>query len=422
MPRSELALLGGPTTRTAPLPPYPVIGAEERRAVMEVLDEGRLSTFIASPGELFLGGKRIRAFERAFADAHGVRFAVAFNSATSALHAAVVALDVPPGHEVLVPPYTFTSTATCALMAGAVPVFVDVEPETFCLDPKALEAALSPLSRAVIPVHLFGHPAPMDEIMDVARRHSLRVIEDAAQAPGAVYRGRPVGTLGDCAVYSFQESKNLMTGEGGMLITDDPQVAEVAQLVRNHGEMIEEASTRRTYRSEILGYGYRMTEFEAALGLVQLGRLPAQNAARQRLAGHLTRALAGVPGLQPPVVRPGCEHVFYAYALTYDEAAWGVPRDRFVAALQAEGIPAGPGYVKPLYLNPLYAERRSWAFSAYRGGARYERGICPVAEDLHFQKVVVLAVVRPPASERDMDDVAAAVHKLWAHRAELARC
>ena len=186
--------------------------------------------------------------------------------------------------------------------------------------------------------------------------------------------------------------------------------------------MNEEASTRRTYRSEILGYGYRMTEFEAALGLVQLGRLPAQNAARQRLAGHLTRALAGVPGLQPPVVRPGCEHVFYAYALTYDEAAWGVPRDRFVAALQAEGIPAGPGYVKPLYLNPLYAERRSWAFSAYRGGARYERGICPVAEDLHFQKVVVLAVVRPPASERDMDDVAAAVHKLWAHRAELARC
>src|SRR3990170_2068530 len=301
MPTSELALLGGPKTRTAPFPPYPVIGAEERRAVMEVLDEGRLSTFIASPGEHFLGGKRIRAFERAFADYHGVRFAVAFNSATSALHAAVVALDVPAGHEVLVPPYTFTSTATCALMAGAVPVFVDVEPETFCLDPKALEATLSPLSRVVIPVHLFGHPAPMDEIMDVARRHSLRVIEDAAQAPGAVYRGRPVGTLGDCAVYSFQESKNLMTGEGGMLITDDPQVAEVAQLVRNHGEMIEEASTRRTYRSEILGYGYRMTEFEAALGLVQLGRLPAQNAARQRLAGHLTRALAGVPG--PPAPR-----------------------------------------------------------------------------------------------------------------------
>jgi dTDP-4-amino-4,6-dideoxygalactose transaminase len=422
MPGSELALLGGPKTRAAPFPPYPVIGDEERQAVMEVLDEGRLSTFIASAGEHFLGGKRIRAFERAFAEYHGVRFAVAFNSATSALHAAVVALDVPPGHEVLVPPYTFTSTATCALMAGAVPVFVDVEPETFCLDPKALEAAVSPLSRVVIPVHLFGHPAPMDEILDVARRHSLRVVEDAAQAPGAVYRGRRVGTLGDCAVYSFQESKNLMTGEGGMLITDDPLVAEVAQLVRNHGEMIEEAGARRTYRSEILGYGYRMTEFEAALGLVQLGRLPAQNAERRRLAAHLSRVLGGVPGLRLPVVQPGCEHVFYVYTLTYDEAAWDVPRDRFVAALQAEGIAAGPGYVKPLYLNPLYAERRSWAFGVYRGSARYERGVCPVAEDLHFQKVVVLAVVRPPAETRDMDDIAAAIHKLWAHREELARC
>jgi dTDP-4-amino-4,6-dideoxygalactose transaminase len=399
MPTSELALLGGSKTRLAPFPPYPVIGVEERRAVMEVLDEGRLSTFVASPGEHFLGGKRIRAFERAFADYHGVRFAVAFNSATSALHAAVVALDVPAGHEVLVPPYTFTSTATCALMAGAVPVFVDVEPETFCLDPKALEAAVSPLSRAVIPVHLFGHPAAMDEILEVARRHSLRVIEDAAQAPGAVYRGRRVGTLGDCAVYSFQESKNLMTGEGGMLVTDDPQVAEVAQLVRNHGEMIE-----------------------AALGLVQLGRLSAQNAERQRLAGHLTQALADVPGLRPPLVRSGCEHVFYAYTLTYDEMAWGVPRDRFVAALGAEGVPAAPGYVKPLYLNPLYTERRSLAFGTYRGRARYERGICPVAEDLHFQKAIVLVVVRPPASERDMDDIAAAAHKLWTHREELARC
>lgn len=420
MTRSELALFGGPRVRETPFPPYPVIGEEERRAVLGVLDEGRLSTFIASPGEHFLGGRRIREFERAFAGFHGVRFAVAFNSATSALHAAVVAVGVPAGGEVLVPPYTFTSTATCALMAGAVPVFVDVEPDTFGMDPKALEAAVTPESGAVIPVHLFGHPAAMEGILDVARRHGMRVIEDAAQAPGAVYRGQKVGTLADCAVFSFQESKNLMTGEGGMLITDDAEIAEVAQLVRNHGEMVLESSARRTYRSEILGYGYRMTELEAALGLVQLRRLPEQNAARRALAAHLTRALSGVPGLRMPLTQPGCEHAFYAYALVYDAAVWGVPRDRFVAALQAEGIPAGAGYVKPLYLNPLYQERRAAAFTLHAGQLRYAPGICPVAEELHFQKVVVLAVVRPPATTDDMDQITTAVRKVWTRREELA--
>lgn len=419
MKQSRLALFGGSRTRDLPFPPYPIIGPEERRAVMEVLDEGRLSTFIASPGEHFLGGRRIRELEHAFAEYHGTRFAVAFNSATAALHAAVVGVGVQPGEEVIVPPYTFTSTATCALMAGAVPVFGDVEGETFCLAPKALEAMVSPLSRAVIPVHLFGHPAPMDEILEVARRHSLKVIEDCAQAPGAVYRGKTVGTLGDCGVFSFQESKNMMTGEGGMLITDDPAIADIAQLVRNHGEEVVAGGTARSYRSEILGYNYRMTEFEAALGLVQLRHLAGHNAERRRLAGRLTVALEGIPGLQPPVVQSGCEHVFYVYPLLYDEGTWGIPREAFARALQAEGIPLGAGYVRPLYLSPLYQERRAWAFRQYRGGARYDRGICPVTEELHFNKMLVIPVVRPPAQDQDMQQIAAAVTKVWEHRGEI---
>ena len=194
---SELALLGGPGTRRVPFPPYPVVGEAERRAVIEVLEEGRLSTFIASPGEHFGGGRRIRQFEQEFAEFHGVRFAVAFNSGTAALHAAIVACGVEPGQEVIVPPYTFTSTATCALMQGAIPVFADVDDQTFCVDPKALEPVISPLSRALIPVHLFGQPAPMDELQEIARRYRLRVIEDCAQAPGATYKGKKVGTLGD---------------------------------------------------------------------------------------------------------------------------------------------------------------------------------------------------------------------------------
>lgn len=420
MSGNTLALLGGLRTRTRPFPPYPVIGEEERKAVLDVLDEGRLSTFIASSGEHFLGGRRIREFEQMFADYHRTRFAVAFNSATAALHAAVVAVGVQPGEEVIVPPYTFTSTATCALMASAVPVFADVEGETFCLDPVGIEKAVSRLSRAVIPVHLFGHAARMDEILALARRHSLKVIEDCAQAPGATYQGRKVGTLGDCGVFSFQETKNLMTGEGGMLITNDPTVSGVCRLVRNHGEAVVEPGEARTYKAEILGWNYRMTEFEAALGLVQLRRLDDHNAARQRLAGYLTRALQGIPGLRVPPVRPDCDHVYYVYPLLYDRAAWGIPRARFVEAVLAEGIPISGGYVKPLYLAPLYQERRASAFRAYTGGARYEAGMCPVVERLHSETMLLLAVVRPPATERDMDDIAAALTKVWEHRTELA--
>jgi dTDP-4-amino-4,6-dideoxygalactose transaminase len=420
MTQSRLAVFGGPKIRELPFPPYPIIGEEERRAVLDVLDEGRLSTFIASPGEHFLGGRRIREFERAFAEYHGARFAVAFNSATAALHAAVVGVGVQGGEEVIVPPYTFTSTATCALMAGAIPVFADVEAETFCLDPDAVEAAVSPLSRAMIPVHLFGHPAPMDRLVQVARRHSLKVVEDCAQAPGAVYHGKKVGTRGDCAVFSFQETKNLMTGEGGMLITDDSTIAEIAQLIRNHGEAVISGSAARTYRSEILGYNYRMTEFEAALGLVQLRHVGEQNRERQRLAGRLTAALDGIPGLRPPVVRPGCEHVFYVYPLLYDDEIWGVPRDTFARALQAEGIPVGAGYVRPLYWSPLYQERKAWAFQHYRGSAAYKHGLCPVTEELHLKKMLVIPVVRPPAQDRDMEEIAAAIKKVWEHRGELA--
>lgn len=417
---SDLALLGGAKTRNTSFPPYPVIGEAERRAVMEVLEEGRLSTFIASPGEHFLGGRRIRQFEQEFADFHHARFAVAFNSATAALHAAVVACGVELGHEVIVPPYTFTSTATCALMHGAIPVFADVEEETFCLDPKSVEAVVSPFSQAVIPVHLFGQPAAMEELLEVAKRHKLRVIEDCAQAPGATYKGRKVGTLGDCGIFSFQETKNLMTGEGGMLITNDSMIAEIARLIRNHGEAAVPPGEARSYKAEILGWNYRMTEFEAAIGRVQLHQLTTQNGVRQRLAAHLTRALLDIPGVRVPSIRQGCEHVYYVYPLLYDETKWGIPRARFVEAVMAEGIPISGGYVKPLYLSPLYQERRTWAFRTYKGSARYEKGICPVVERLHSQNMLILAVVRPPATERDMDDITAAIRKVWEQRKTLA--
>jgi len=415
---SKLALLGGQPTRTAPFPPHPMIGEEEKRAVMDVLDRGELSTFIAAPGKYFLGGKNIKEFERRFADYHGVQFAVAFNSATAALHAAVVAVGVGPGEEVIVPPYTFTATATCALMADAVPVFADVQPGMCCIAPDSIAANVTPLSRAVIPVHLFGYPAEMDEILAVARKSGLKVIEDCAQAPGARYKGQLVGTLGDCGIFSFTENKNITTGEGGMLITNDQAIAEAARMVRNHGEAIWEGQTTRTYAPTMLGWNYRMTEMEAALGIVQFGRMEWLNAQRAELCEYLTANLSDIAGLELPRVVDGNTHAYYVYTMRYDDSN-GVPRDVIVRALNAEGIPFGGGYIRPLYLSPIYQDPRLPAFKLHRGVLRYEKGICPVAERLHEREVLLTAMARPPASTADMADVVSAIRKVMAAIPEL---
>jgi dTDP-4-amino-4,6-dideoxygalactose transaminase len=417
---STLAILGGTPLRTQPFPRHPVVGDEEKRAVMDVLDRGELSTFIAAPGRYFNGGTNIREFERIFAEYHGSKHAVAFNSATAALHAAVVAVGVQPGDEVITTSYSFTSSATCALMHNAIPVFADVEEDIFCLDPVSVEQRIGPLTRAVIPVHLFGHPANMDGFMALARRRGLKVIEDCAQAPGARFRGKPAGTIADCGIFSFTENKNITTGEGGMLITNDDAIAEGARMVRNHGEMVVEGQTVRTYNPSMLGWNYRLTEMEAALGIVQFGRMDALNGARIELADYLTSKLSGVNGLRPPVVRPESTHVYYIYAMKYDAEVTGIPRDVFVKALQAEGIPFAAGYVKPLYLTPIYHEHRPFAFRHYTGSATYDKGLCPVTERLYERELIQTQIARPPATRDDMDDVVRAIHKVLDARRQLA--
>lgn len=414
----NLALRGGKKVREAPFPKHPIITDEEKNAVLDVLESGNLSTFIASPGEQFLGGKKIREFERKFADYIGIKHAIAFNSATSALHAAVVSVGVKPGEEIIVPPYTFTSTATAALMHNAIPVFSDVKNDIYCLDPTKLKDVVSSLSRAIIPVHLFGHPCDMDEIIQFAQQHDLRVIEDCAQAPGAKYKGKNVGTMGDCGVFSFQETKNMMTGEGGMLVSNNEEIAKTAQMVRNHGEVLLSTQKERTYKSEILGWGYRMTELEAAIGIVQLSRLDKMNEERIKLCQYLSEKLKKIGGFEHTAYE-FVKHVYYVYAFSYDQNEVGIPRDKLCEAVRAEGIPLFGGYVRPLYLNPLYTERRAFAFKNYNGNAKYTKGICPVTESLHEENLIMTPVCRPPATLSDMDDIVRAIVKVIENKDEL---
>lgn len=411
----KLALLGGKKIRSKPFPPHPIIGKNEKKAVLEVLDSGRLSTFIASPGEYFLGGKKIKEFESTFAEYHGSKYAVAFNSATSALHAAVVACGVQPGEEVIVPPYTFTSTATCALMQNAIPIFSDVKLDTFNINPKEIEKLISPLTKAIIPVHLFGNPADMDELMEIAEKYNLKVIEDCAQAPGALYKNKRVGTIGDCGVFSFTENKNITSGEGGMLITDDKEIAEIARLVRNHGEAVI-ASQPRSYRSTILGWNYRMTEVDAAIGIEQFKKLEYLNDERIKLANYLTSKLKNIEGLKPPVVYRGNKHVYYVFAVKYEESKTGIPRNLFIEALNVEGIPFGAGYIKPLYFSPIYHENKPFIYKHYRGNAKYSPGTCPVAERLYEKEIITTMVCRPPATFEDMDDIVRGIEKIVENR------
>jgi dTDP-4-amino-4,6-dideoxygalactose transaminase len=414
---SKLALLGGKPVRNIPFPPYPIIGDEEKKAVMAVLDSGHISSFSASR-QGFLGGERVQAFESAFAAYHSIAYGVAFNSATSGLHAAIAACGAGPGDEVIVPPYTFTATATAVLHHNAIPVFADIDPVTFCLDPRSFEAAITPRTKAVIPVHLLGHPADMDRILAIARRHKLKVIEDCAQAPGAMYKGRLVGTMGDCAIFSFQESKNMMTGEGGMLISNDSELVEQSRMVRNHGETVI-AGEARKYLAQTIGWNYRMTEIEAAIGLVQLRKLDGLNAHRQDLARYLLDRLPAIPGLGYPVAQEQCTHVYNVFGMTYDEQQIGIPRQRFIQALIAEGIPVGSGYPRPLYHNPLFQERMAYGKQGcpftchlYQGTVSYAKGLCPVAEDLCAQSALWTFVVRPPATIADMDDIIHAFEKV----------
>ncbi len=421
MPRHQKpAILGGPKARTKPFPPHPVLGKEERNEVLSVLETGQLSGFIAKPGDAFLGGPKVKALEALFNERFGSRHAVAMNSATSALHAALFAVGVEPGDEVIVPPYTMSASASAIVMCGGIPVFSDIEELFCCLDSRKIEERITPRTKAILVVHLFGGPADMDPILALAKRQKLKVVEDCAQAPGALYKGRPVGTLGDVGVFSFNQHKTITTGEGGVAVTNDARLALKMQLVRNHGEVVAD-HMEAAKDVPCLGWNYRMTELEAAVGCAQFRKLDRLTTHRVQLADYLTHKLSVFPALTLPKPRKGTTHVYFTYPVRYDEVKAGLSRDFFVKALAAEGIPVGAGYVRPIYLEPMYRNRRIFANSRFPFDLQtgpnlrnYEKGSCPVTERLHDKELFMTGLCRHPLTTRDMDDVARAFEKTFA--------
>lgn len=413
----SLALNGGRPTTRRKWPENLTTGFRERLVANKAIRSGLLSLFEGSFSPdtpfSFLGGPEVRKLEEDWSEFYGVEHSISVNSATSGLYASIGALGIGYGDEVIVSPYTMSACAMAPLIYGAIPVFADVLPETGCLDPKSIEQKVSPRTKAIIVVHQFGFPAPMKEILRIARNHGLRVIEDCAQAHGLEIDGRFAGTIGDIGVFSLNVNKTIQSGEGGVCVTSDLDLAYRLQLIRNHGEAVVEAANYREILN-IAGFNFRMTEVTAAISRSQLRRLPALNQKRLEMAADFHKRVKKFEFLAPM----GSTHyessensipkgVYYLFTMTFNSLLAGISREEFLAALRMEGIPLGAGYVRPLYLQPVYQNRmlfkRGYPFEAPANAGTlqlYEKGTCPIAENLHYEGLISSEHIRPPRGNK----------------------
>ncbi|NTV36662.1 MAG: DegT/DnrJ/EryC1/StrS family aminotransferase [Anaerolineaceae bacterium] len=347
----------------------PIFGKEEEQAILDVIASGML-----------VQGPKVKEFEERFAEFCNVKFAIATSSGTTALHIAMLAHHIGPSDEVITTPFSFIASANCVLYAGAKPVFADIEPHYFTIDPVEIEKKITKNTKAIIPVHLYGQSCDMDAIVKIAEKHNLAIVEDACQAHGTTYRGRMVGSFGT-ACYSLYATKNMTTIEGGMITTNDPVIAEQARLLRNHG-------SPKTYEHVLLGYNMRMTDLSAAIGLVQLRKLKEWNTKRRENAAYLTEHLSKLAGIHTPEIREQCEHVFHQYTIRITD------RDNVAQKLRESGVGVGIHYPKPIHKQPLYQDL------GYTD-------VLPVAETA-CQQVLSLPV-HPSLTKEDLDTIITAI-------------
>jgi dTDP-4-amino-4,6-dideoxygalactose transaminase len=426
---AELAINGGTPAVTQPLGVrWPIWGEEERRLLTEVLESGKWwRGAYDDPAQ-----SKVGQFETAFARLQDARYAVAVTNGTTALECAYKAAGVEAGDEVIVPAVTFVATATAALQVGAVPVFVDVDPRTYTIDPAAAEAAITERTRCIAPVDYGGMPCDYDALIAIGRRHNLPIVADCAHAHGSQWKGRGVGALTELGTFSFQMGKTLTCGEGGMVLTNDERLAERAYSYHHIGRI----KGRPFYEHHVPASNLRMTEWQGAIGLAQLSRFEEQTSTRERNSRYLAAGLArlnregvGVAPLERDerVTRWG----FYMWHFKFLPERWdGVTRDQFLRALRAEGVPCGTGHTQPLYKNPLFLDAehafgrtgfpvRSAPYTQRGGAMDYSKVVCPQTERIYATEAVVLGHALFLGPQSDMDAILNAIEKLWRHQHEL---
>jgi dTDP-4-amino-4,6-dideoxygalactose transaminase len=406
----RLALLGGTPLRKRPFTSWPIFGRPEELRLLRALRSGKWGR---------LDGAEVAEFERRFATMHGCKHALGVVNGTVSLRIALMAAGIRAEDEVIVPPYTFLSTASAVVEANAIPVFADVDLDTFNLDPKAVKAAITPRTRAIIPVHFAGQVADMDAILTIARKHNLIVIEDAAHAQGAIYRNRPAGSMGHLGSFSFQSSKNLTSGEGGAITTNDDRLAESCRSIHSCGRI----PGGRWYEHHVMSGNYRLGEFQGAILNCQLSRLEAQTKKRDANGQYLAARLSRLPGLHPQKRIQGCErHAYHLFMMRLDAGKFGATRAAVIKALQAEGIPCSGGYAVSLPQQPLF---RNKAFGPYLPESApqldYANVRCPNSDLLCREQTIWFEQRLFLGPRSDMDDISRAFEKIHEHREALRR-
>jgi len=461
---SELALCGGTPIRTKSFPSQITTGEEEAQAAAAVIRSGRLSHFRGSWNPNFYGGEQIQALEQEWAKRFNVKHAISVNSATSGLIVACGAIGLSPGDEVIVTPWSMSCSATAPLWWNAIPVFADIEYGEYCLSPESIEERITERTKAIIVVDLFGQPYD-PKINEIAKKYNLIVIEDAAQAIGSVYnktisvpnllsygathedillKTQYAGTLGDIGIYSLTHGKHLTSGEGGVIVTNDSDLAFKCQLIRNHAEAVindmqdANADAGDAYAENMLGMNVRMTEVEASIARCQLRKLDGFIESKQKNVKALDDAIIDIPAITSSPIRANCTHSYYVQAFKWNRnKADGLYRDKFIEAVKAEltpeegreseSVPIGCGYIKPLYLFPLFQKEHLYGGTSYpfnlaprsNMAENYGLGSCPVAENLWKEELFLWRLHSLPLTENDIDDVGKAFHKVWELRKEL---
>ncbi len=435
---SKLAINGGSKIRKDLFPSYDVLGEEEAMAAYNVVKSGVLSKYLGCWHKDFFGGPEVQAFEEEWSIMFNAKHSISVNSNTSGIICALGALNIGPGDEVIVSGYSMSISASAPLFYGAIPVFADIEENYFCLDPKSVESKITHRTKAVIVVDIFGQPYDYEGFQKLKNKYGIKIIEDTAQAPYSTLNGSYCGTLGDIGIYSLNYHKHIHTGEGGMIVTNDSEIATRLQLIRNHAEAVVDGMNYQGDRTNMIGFNMRLPEIEAAIGRSLLKKLPHLIRERVDNVRYLESKIKDIPFLTMPKIRHGAEHSYYVHSIRYDKThAESVHRNDYINALKAElspclkreddGVLIGAGYVKPLYLQSLYQSKIGFGKLNYPFNdpnnlsiTSYDKGICPVTERMHFEEVITHELMRPGLSKFDLDDISNAFLKVADNLNELS--
>jgi len=421
MKHNKLALFGGEKLIKTPFKRYNSIGEEEVLAAKKVVESGNLSQFIGSKGQDFLGGPKVIEFEKQLEKYFHVKNAITVNSWTSGLVAAIGAINIEPGDEVIVPTWTMCATATAILHWNAIPIFADIDPISFCIDPISIEKNITPYTKAIIAVDIFGQSANMDKIMLLAKKYNLKVISDSAQAPGALYNKKFAGTLAHIGGFSLNYHKHIHTGEGGVLVTDNDELADRLRLIRNHGEAVIETSSNHKL-SNIIGHNFRLGEIECAIGIEQLKKLNKIILRRQEIANKISEGLIGLQGIILPHLKSKIHstNVYYVYPIILDVNLLGIPRYKIIKALEAEGLKGLMSGYSNVHLLPLYQKKIAygnkgfpWTSDICKRKVNYSKGICPISENLHDKTFLGFEMCLSEMTNDEIHLMIEAFKKVW---------